>query len=190
MEWWKGRTRLWCRKTDGKSSLPYRNAFPLYQLPSICSCFYSFVLLLCVELLLDAGQWRCNINQTDLHPLLCPISLSKLLSRVQLCDPMNSVHGVLLARILEWVAFPFSRGASWPRDQTVVCHTEADSFPSEPPGKPSSCVSCSLMKGVNNSTRHNCTVWVMLIWVKVRQLWQHLGVDPTISQDDAKLSGN
>ena len=36
-----------------------------------------------------------------------------------LCDPMGySVHGILQARILEWVAFPFSRGSSQPRDQT------------------------------------------------------------------------
>ena len=38
------------------------------------------------------------------------------------CDPMDysppgsSVHGILQARILEWVAFPFSRGSSQPRD--------------------------------------------------------------------------
>ena len=36
-----------------------------------------------------------------------------------LWDPMNyTVHGILQARILEWVAFPFSRGSSQPRDQT------------------------------------------------------------------------
>jgi len=29
-------------------------------------------------------------------------------------------HGILQARILEWVAFPFSRGSSQPRDQTQV----------------------------------------------------------------------
>ena len=35
-----------------------------------------------------------------------------------LCNPMNyTVHGILQARILEWVAFPFSRGSSQPRDQ-------------------------------------------------------------------------
>ena len=39
-------------------------------------------------------------------------------------DPMDcssrgsSVHGLLQARILEWVAFPFSKGSSQPRDQT------------------------------------------------------------------------
>ena len=41
-------------------------------------------------------------------------------------DPMdygllgNSVHGILQARILEWVAIPFSRGSFQPRDQTHV----------------------------------------------------------------------
>ena len=35
------------------------------------------------------------------------------------CDPMDhTVHGILQARILEWVAFPFSRGPSQPRDWT------------------------------------------------------------------------
>ena len=34
-----------------------------------------------------------------------------------LCDPMDyAVHGILQVRILEWVAFPFSRGSSQPRD--------------------------------------------------------------------------
>ena len=45
----------------------------------------------------------------------------KSLSRLQLCDPMDyKVHGILQARILEWVAIPFSRGSSQPRDQTQV----------------------------------------------------------------------
>ena len=43
---------------------------------------------------------------------LCPI----------ICDPMDyTVHGILQARILEWVAFPFSRGSSQSRDQTQLC---------------------------------------------------------------------
>ena len=38
-----------------------------------------------------------------------------------LCDPTDyTVHGILQARILEWVAFPFSRGSSQPRDRTQV----------------------------------------------------------------------
>ena len=38
-----------------------------------------------------------------------------------LCDAMDYiVHGILQARILEWVAVSFSRGSSQPRDQTQV----------------------------------------------------------------------
>ena len=44
------------------------------------------------------------------------------------CDPMGyslpgfSVHGILQARMLGWVANPFSRGSFWPRHQTCVYH--------------------------------------------------------------------
>ena len=53
-----------------------------------------------------------------------------------LCDPFDyTVHGILQTRILEWVAFPFSRGSSQHRDQTQFSHTP-DSFPAEPQVKP------------------------------------------------------
>ena len=45
-----------------------------------------------------------------------------------LCDPMDcsplgsSVHGILQARTLEWVAVSFSRGSSRPRAQTRICY--------------------------------------------------------------------
>ena len=42
--------------------------------------------------------------------------------------PGSSVHGILQARILEWVAFPFSRGSSQPRDQTQVSRIAGDFF--------------------------------------------------------------
>ena len=42
-------------------------------------------------------------------------------SCLTLCDPIDyTVHRILQARILEQVAFPFSRGSSQPRDQTQV----------------------------------------------------------------------
>ena len=48
-----------------------------------------------------------------------------------LCDPMNyKVPGILQARILEWVAFPFSRGSSQPRDWTQVSCTAGRFFTS------------------------------------------------------------
>ena len=45
------------------------------------------------------------------------------------CRPLgSSVHGILQARILKWVAIPFSRGSSWPRDQAWVSHTAGEFF--------------------------------------------------------------
>ena len=41
-----------------------------------------------------------------------------------------TVHGILWARILEWVAFPFSRGSSQPRNQTQVSHVAGRFFTS------------------------------------------------------------
>ena len=50
--------------------------------------------------------------------------------------PEPSVHGFLQARILEWVAISFSRGSSWPGNQTRSPTLRTDTLPSEPPGKP------------------------------------------------------
>ena len=70
--------------------------------------------------------------------------------------PGSSVHGILLARILEWVAVASSRGSSWLRDRNRVSslfHWRAGSLPPALPGKlrPSSVQSsCSIM---SNSLR-------------------------------------
>ena len=62
-------------------------------------------------------------------------------SCLTLCDPMDSsppgssVHGIVQARILEWVAFSLSRGSSWPRDQTCISCAAGRFFTSKPPGK-------------------------------------------------------
>ena len=48
-----------------------------------------------------------------------------------LCEPMDyTVHGICQARIPEWVAFPFSRVSSQPRDQTQVSHIAGGFFTS------------------------------------------------------------
>ena len=54
--------------------------------------------------------------------LWCLVSQSCLiLWETMDCSPLgSSVHGLLQARILEWVAISFSRGSSWPRDRTCV----------------------------------------------------------------------
>ena len=43
-----------------------------------------------------------------------------------------TVHGILQAGILEWVAFPFYRGSIKPRSSAL----QVDSLPAEPPRKP------------------------------------------------------
>ena len=58
----------------------------------------------------------------------------QLFSPVPLCNPRDSsspgfsVHGFFQARILEWVAIPFSKGSSQPRDWTSVSCIEADLY--------------------------------------------------------------
>ena len=57
--------------------------------------------------------------------------------RPTLCKPMDyTVHGILLARILEWVAFAFSRGSSQPREWIQVSRIAGRFLPAEPPRKP------------------------------------------------------
>ena len=57
-----------------------------------------------------------------------------MLSHVALCGPVDcsspgsSVRGILQARILEWVAFSFSRGSCQPRDRTQVSHIAGRRF--------------------------------------------------------------
>ena len=59
-----------------------------------------------------------------------------------LCDPMDyTVHEILQARVLEWVAFPFSRGSSRPGDlpdpgiKPMSPTLAGRFFTTEPPGK-------------------------------------------------------
>ena len=66
--------------------------------------------------------WNCHNTVNQLCAVLCLIAQSC----PTLCEPMDwsppgsSVHGILQARILEWVAYPFSRASSQSRNQTGV----------------------------------------------------------------------
>ena len=68
--------------------------------------------------------------------ILCLYSLCSLVTQScpTLCDPMDcrlpgsSFHGILQARVLEWVAISFSRGYSQPRDWTQVSHIAGRGF--------------------------------------------------------------
>jgi len=74
------------------------------------------------------NTWSCK--ESDMTERLTQsyacMSAKSLQSCPNLCDPVDYclpgsiVHGILQARILEWVAMPFSRGSSHPRDGTHV----------------------------------------------------------------------
>ena len=87
----------------------------------------------------DLSQWVSSSHQVakvlELHLqhqsfqwVLCILGAKLCQLCPTLCNPVDyspldfSVHGILQARILEWVAMSSSRGSSWPRDQTHVSY--------------------------------------------------------------------
>ena len=86
--------------------------------------FHNTWLLTCYRIVLPFGPPRAwNVKVAQLHPTLC--------------HPKDYIiHGILQARILEWIAVPFSRGSSQPRDRNQSPTLQVDSFPAEPQRKP------------------------------------------------------
>ena len=62
---------------------------------------------------------------------LCPT-----LCRLVYTQPSSPVDGIYQARILKWVATSFSKGSSWPRNQTLVSCIAGGFFITALPGKP------------------------------------------------------
>ena len=77
-----------------------------------------------IILVIQGIHYKEKITQWFVYT--CMLSCSVTQSCLTLCNSMDysplgsSVHRSFQARILEWVAIPFSRGSSWPRDQTRV----------------------------------------------------------------------
>ena len=63
----------------------------------------------------DCGTSCLKVKVSSLCPTLCGLMDCSL--------PGSSVHGIFQARILEWVAIPFSRGSWQPRDWTQASRT-------------------------------------------------------------------
>ena len=93
------------------------------------SCFFWLLWHCCPDCLLFCSPWSSPEETAQNWWHLC----FHLLYRVgmlqlclTLCNPMDcslpgsSVHGILQARIPDWVAISFSRGSSWPRDLTHI----------------------------------------------------------------------
>ena len=77
--------------------------------------------------------------------------------------PDSSGHGILQARILEWVAIAFSRGSYWPRDQTWVPQIQADSLSSEPQGSPYNVILYSNKKKLSADMGYVDKSWNILL---------------------------
>ena len=78
-----------------------------------------------------------NQRQFEMPSLKVKVKVAR--SCPTLWDPMDcTVQGILQARIMEWIAFPFSRGSSPPRDRPRSPALQGDSLPAEPEprGKP------------------------------------------------------
>ena len=110
---------------------------------SFIFCWECFCSFLEIEIKCFLFIFFGHCSHKLIGPQECSCCLIMLLSHVWLngdsreCSPPgSSVHGMSLARILKWVAIYFSRGSSWPGDQTCVSCIAAGFFSTEPPGKP------------------------------------------------------
>ena len=102
---------------------------------------------------------KVNVLVIQSCPILCnPMDCSL---------PLSSVHGFLQARILEWVANPFSRGFSWPRDWTQVSHI-ADRFLTVWATREVlgilKCVASVLLQGSSPPRGQTCISYIYLHW--------------------------
>ena len=106
----------------------------------------------------------CACLVTQSYPTLCdPID----------CSPAGSfVHGILQARILEWVAIPFSRGSSWPGTESRSPALQVDLLPSEPPGTYEYLI--LNVETTSQSTPRPCRVTVPRIFTFQAGIWKML----------------
>ena len=115
-------------------------------LPSLLVFFLSiqFEALLEIHLMIICRTLKLGLEVTveiPSNPIVFQLHLRYSKVKVTqpcptLCDSVDWVHGILQARILEWVAFPFSRGSCQPRIEPRSLALQADSLPLEPPGNP------------------------------------------------------
>ena len=76
-------------------------------------CMYIYVCVcVCVYIYIYIYIYVCMLSLFSCVQLFC--------DAMDCSPPGSSVHGILQARILEWVAMPSSRGSSRPRDPTHI----------------------------------------------------------------------
>ena len=105
-------------------SLPFLNQIYSHRFFSYCVCVCSVIPKRCQQ-----GPPRHTQSVDKLCLTLCDLMDSS--------QPGSSVHGIFQARILGWVAISYSRGSSWPRNQTHI-----------------SCISCN-----DRQIFYHCVTW-------------------------------
>ena len=75
-------------------------------------------------------------SPSESESVSCSVVSDSLQTHELYSPPLSSIHGISQARILEWVAIPFSRVFFWPRDRTWASCIQADSLSSELQGSP------------------------------------------------------
>ena len=108
------------------SPSPLTSPSPLRpQFTVLTSCWVTLISALLTPCVIARPEPRKKVAQ------LCPALYDSMACSL----PGSSVQGILQARILEWVAFPFSRRTSPPGNQTRVSCIAGRFFTTEPPGK-------------------------------------------------------
>ena len=124
---------------------------------------------------MQKGRLGCQLKVQVMHAQslqLCPT----LCSPMDHSPPGSSVHGVLQARILEWIVISYSRGSSWSRNWTRLSYVscrQAGSLPLAPPGK---LTSKSIMAWTMSGAGRRCyevsfdvqIIWWHVVWQKDR----------------------
>ena len=117
------------------------------------------------------------------------------LSYIWLCNPMDcspldsSVHGIFQARILEWVAIPFSRDLADPGIKPRSPSLQVDSLLSEPPGKHGEIVVLIKRLKLGLRRRRAGSLRVLRHWVSVQWLCNNY-VQYTCTQGWMKYQGH
>ena len=151
--------------------------------PPLCDLWFalSSSALRMWYVVFDLGDKCCwnEIFAVALSFLLCSWKVEVLVTQscLTLCDPMycsppgSSVHEILQVRILEWIAFPFSRGSSQPKHWTQVSWI-AGGFFTEPWGKPKDTKlgSLFLLQQIVPTQELN---WSILHWMQILYQGSH-----------------
>ena len=107
------------RKNHSKTDLPWRRAACVFLLKALTSPVIGRFNSACLTGKKKSGR----VKVAQLYPALC--------DAMDCILPGSSVHGISQARLLEWVAMPFSKRSS-PPTSPMSSALQADSLPSEP----------------------------------------------------------